>query len=49
MARRKLFAVPLSQRAVPEQVATKVRSPLVVVLGSPAEVVNLLHREGIRT
>ena len=43
MARRKLSAIPLSQRAVPEQVAAKVRPPLAVVLGSPAEVVNLLR------
>jgi 16S rRNA (guanine1207-N2)-methyltransferase len=34
--------VPLSQRAVPEAVTAKVRPPLCVVLGSPAEVVNLL-------
>jgi 16S rRNA (guanine1207-N2)-methyltransferase len=34
--------VPLSQRAVPEAVTAKVRPPLCVVLGSPAEVINLL-------
>jgi 16S rRNA (guanine1207-N2)-methyltransferase len=34
--------VPLSQRAVPEAVTAKVRPPVCVVLGSPAEVVNLL-------
>jgi 16S rRNA (guanine1207-N2)-methyltransferase len=34
--------VPLSQRAVPEAVTAKIRPPLCVVLGSPAEVVNLL-------
>jgi 16S rRNA (guanine1207-N2)-methyltransferase len=34
--------VPLSRRQVPEAVVTKVRTPLCVVLGSPAEVVNLL-------
>jgi len=33
---------PLSQLPVPEVLLAKVRSPLVVVLGSPAEVVNLL-------
>lgn len=35
--------MPLSQRAVPELVAAKARPPLCVVLGSPAEVVNLLR------
>src|ERR1700722_16219266 len=35
--------VPLSKRAVPEAVAAKVRPPLCVALGSPAEVVNLLQ------
>jgi 23S rRNA (guanine1835-N2)-methyltransferase len=35
--------VPLSQRAVPEAVTAKLRAPLCVVLGSPAEVVNLLR------
>jgi 16S rRNA (guanine1207-N2)-methyltransferase len=34
---------PLSKQRVPECVVGKVRSPLVVVLGSPAEVVNLLR------
>jgi 23S rRNA (guanine1835-N2)-methyltransferase len=34
--------IPLSQRAVPEAVTAKTRTPLCVVLGSPAEVVNLL-------
>jgi 16S rRNA (guanine1207-N2)-methyltransferase len=42
MSHRKRNEVPLSQRAVPEQVLCKLRSPLVIVLGSPAEVVNLL-------
>jgi 16S rRNA (guanine1207-N2)-methyltransferase len=42
MSRRKRSDLPLSQRAVPEQVLGKLRPPLVVVLGSPAEVVNLL-------
>jgi 16S rRNA (guanine1207-N2)-methyltransferase len=42
MSRRKRSEVPLSQRAVPEQVLGKLRPPLLVVLGSPAEVVNLL-------
>ncbi len=35
--------VPLSQRQVPEAVTAKVRPPVCVVLGSPAEVVNLLQ------
>ncbi len=35
--------VPLSQRDVPDAVAAKVRPPVCVVLGSPAEVVNLLR------
>jgi 16S rRNA (guanine1207-N2)-methyltransferase len=34
---------PLSQRPVPELVRTKARPPLAVVLGSPAEVANLLR------
>jgi 16S rRNA (guanine1207-N2)-methyltransferase len=42
MSRRKPREVPLSQRPVPEQVASRCRAPLAVVLGSPAEVVNLL-------
>jgi 16S rRNA (guanine1207-N2)-methyltransferase len=42
MSRRKHSDIPLSQRAVPEQVLGKLRPPLAVVLGSPAEVVNLL-------
>jgi hypothetical protein len=42
MSRRKPREVPLSQRAVPEVVVDKARPPLAVVLGSPAEVVNLL-------
>jgi 16S rRNA (guanine1207-N2)-methyltransferase len=40
MARRKV--TPLSQREVPALVRDKARPPLAVVLGSPAEVVNLL-------
>jgi 16S rRNA G1207 methylase RsmC len=35
--------VPLSKRAVPEAVTTKMRPPVCVALGSPAEVVNLLQ------
>jgi 16S rRNA G1207 methylase RsmC len=35
--------VPLSQRQVPEALTAKVRSPLCVVLGSPAGVVNVLR------
>jgi 16S rRNA (guanine1207-N2)-methyltransferase len=42
MSRRKPREVPLSQRAVPELVVDKARPPLAVILGSPAEVVNLL-------
>jgi 16S rRNA (guanine1207-N2)-methyltransferase len=42
MSRRKPRELPLSQRPVPAQVLTRCRSPLVVILGSPAEVVNLL-------
>src|SRR5260370_14213277 len=43
MSRRKRNEVPLSQREVPEPVRAKLRPPLAVVLGSPAEVVNLLR------
>jgi 16S rRNA G1207 methylase RsmC len=42
MSRRKRDEVPLSRREVPERLRTKARLPLLVVLGSPAEVVNLL-------
>lgn len=42
MARKKRGRVPLSRRSVPEVLRAKARPPLVVVLGSPAEVVNLL-------
>ena len=42
MSRRKRLDVPLSQREVPEPVCAQLRAPLAVVLGSPAEVVNLL-------
>jgi 16S rRNA (guanine1207-N2)-methyltransferase len=42
MTRRKRSDAPLSQRPVPEPVLGKLRPPLAVVLGSPAEVVNLL-------
>ena len=43
MTRRKRGILPLSRRPVPEAVRARVRSPLAVVLGSPAEVVHLLH------
>src|SRR5262249_51602465 len=39
---RKSRELPLSQRPVPGQVPARCRAPLAVVLGSPAEVVNLL-------
>jgi 16S rRNA (guanine1207-N2)-methyltransferase len=42
MSRRKSRTVPLSQREVPELVASRCRPPLAVILGSPAEVANLL-------
>jgi 16S rRNA (guanine1207-N2)-methyltransferase len=42
MARKKRTEVPLSHRPVPEEVRSRLRPPLAVVLGSPAEVVNLL-------
>jgi 16S rRNA (guanine1207-N2)-methyltransferase len=42
MGRHKRDATPLSQRAVPDVLLGKLRPPLAVVLGSPAEVVNLL-------
>jgi 16S rRNA G1207 methylase RsmC len=48
MSRRKRNEVPLSQRQVPEPVRAKLRPPLVVVLGSPAEVVNLLRACPVR-
>jgi 16S rRNA (guanine1207-N2)-methyltransferase len=44
MSRRKRLQIPLSQQPVPDFLLTKVRPPLAVVLGSPAEVVNLLSR-----
>jgi 16S rRNA (guanine1207-N2)-methyltransferase len=43
MSRRRRNEVPLSQRAVPESVRDRLRPPLVVVLGSPAEVANVLR------
>jgi 16S rRNA (guanine1207-N2)-methyltransferase len=43
MPGRKRGDVPLSQRPVPERVSAKIRPPLAIVLGSPAEVVNLLR------
>ncbi len=42
MSRRKRSEKPLSQTPVPESLAARARPPLAVVLGSPAEVVNLL-------
>lgn len=42
MSRKKHLEIPLSQRPVPEEVRVRLRPPLAVVLGSPAEVVNLL-------
>ena len=42
MSRRKRSERPLSQQSVPEFLPAKIRPPLAVVLGSPAEVVNLL-------
>ena len=42
MTRRKRGPLPLSRRPVPEAVRARVRPPLAVVLGSPAEVVHLL-------
>src|SRR4051794_9323542 len=42
MARRKRSQKSLSRQDVPEFIRGKVRPPLAVVLGSPAEVVNLL-------
>jgi 16S rRNA (guanine1207-N2)-methyltransferase len=42
MTRSKRGEQPLSRRDVPERLRAKARPPLVVILGSPAEVVNLL-------
>jgi 16S rRNA (guanine1207-N2)-methyltransferase len=42
MSRRKRSVKPLSQAAVPEFLLSRLRPPVAVVLGSPAEVVNLL-------
>lgn len=42
MSRRNRSEVSLSRQAVPAYLISKVRPPLAVVLGSPAEVVNLL-------
>src|SRR5687767_12911079 len=42
MSRRKRSGKSLSRQDVPEFIRGKVRPPLAVVLGSPAEVVNLL-------
>ncbi len=43
MSRRQRNEIPLSQRAVPELVQAKLRPPLAIVLGSPAEIANLLR------
>ena len=43
MSRRNRAPLPLSRRPVPEAVRARIRSPLAVVLGSPAEVIHLLH------
>src|SRR5207244_11333899 len=42
MSRRNRSEIPLSQRPVAEKVPARLRPPLAVVLGSPAEVVNRL-------
>jgi 16S rRNA (guanine1207-N2)-methyltransferase len=42
MSRRKRSAKPLSQQPVPDFIPAKVKPPLAVVLGSPAEAVNAL-------
>jgi 16S rRNA (guanine1207-N2)-methyltransferase len=42
MTHRKRTEKPLSQRPVPDDVRARLRPPLVVVLGSPAEVAHLL-------
>src|SRR4051794_10196061 len=42
MPRKNRIEIPLSQRSVPDEVRSRLRPPLAVVLGSPAEVVNLL-------
>jgi 16S rRNA (guanine1207-N2)-methyltransferase len=46
MPRKNRSEVPRSQRPVPEEVRSRLRPPLAVVLGSPAEVVNLLADVG---
>jgi 16S rRNA (guanine1207-N2)-methyltransferase len=43
MSRRKRNYLPLSQRPVPDSVRSKLRAPLAIVLGSPAEVAHLLE------
>ncbi len=47
MSRRKHDEIPLSKRPIPDTLRAKVRPPVVVVLGSPAEVVNLVANGGI--
>src|SRR5579864_6672595 len=46
MSRRHRDELPLSQRQVPETLRARVRPPVVVILGSPTEVVNLLANHG---
>jgi 16S rRNA (guanine1207-N2)-methyltransferase len=46
MPRKNRSEIPRSQRPVPEEVRSRLRPPLAVVLGSPAEVVNLLAAVG---
>ncbi|MFO0844136.1 MAG: methyltransferase [Gemmataceae bacterium] len=46
MSRRKKSARPLSQQPVPDFLKAKVRPPLAVALGSPAEVAHLLTELG---
>jgi 23S rRNA (guanine1835-N2)-methyltransferase len=43
MTRRKRGEIPLSRRPVPDAVRERLRGPLAVVLGSPAEVANVLE------
>src|SRR5262249_23222863 len=43
MTRRKRGQLPLSRQPIPAFIQGKVRAPLAVVLGSPAEVANLLQ------
>lgn len=45
--RRRTGNLPLSQRAVPQEVRERLEGRVVVVLGSPAEVVNLLQSTSV--